>query len=271
MREIQIEGRWFTLSGEAGDPYYEEAQVHVDSYADIRRIAGQLRDGAVVFDVGANIGLSTMLLATLNPSLILHAFEPSPRNFAHLARNVEQIGSDRIHIHRQAASDREGVLSFREVTADQGGSGGWSHVVASDADRIQDGTVAVPRIPLDAFLDLAPAFLKIDVEGHEPEALAGAAEILARHGPLIHMEFNPWTLSAYGQHSLSAFADTLFRCFDIEGSMTAGTDLLYATVAKGTLMDLVMRPKTPFARPSLGDLSYPRTAVRRIETLSAAT
>jgi tRNA G46 methylase TrmB len=51
-------------------------------------IDANLRDGDIVFDIGANIGLYTLYAAKRNPRCTVYAFEPAFQNFASLCRNI---------------------------------------------------------------------------------------------------------------------------------------------------------------------------------------
>ena len=67
-----------------------------------------------------------------------------------------------------------------------------------DADRVLTNE---PRVDL----------IKIDIEGHEPLAIAGLRRTIRRHHPVVLCEFNPRCL---GEHSGTApenFADTLYQ------------------------------------------------------------
>ena len=60
--------------------------------------------------------------------------------------------------------------------------------------------MSVPCVRLDDLLaDAAPTFLKMDIEGAEPDALAGAAAVVTRHRPVLavcvyHVQDHLWSL-----------------------------------------------------------------------------
>jgi FkbM family methyltransferase len=73
--------------------------------------------------------------------------------------------------------------------------------------------VEVPAISLDQ-IDLPRIdFIKIDVEGHEPEVLAGARRLLARDRPFVLMEINIWCLTAYADHNPGTLIRRLWERF----------------------------------------------------------
>ena len=120
---------------------------------------------------------------------------------------------------------------------------------------------------------LHPALIKLDVEGHEPEALAGAAHILAADRPFVHMEFNTWTLNALAGHSPAAFSQALWRSFDVEAQHKPKTDLVSFLhdhfVKEHCIADLVLKPKLGAAMPTYEEMSFSpaaREAIRRAQS-----
>jgi FkbM family methyltransferase len=101
----------------------------------------------------------------------IHAFEPDPSNYARLAAFVEGLPpplAARIRIHAAAVGNRAGVVRFH-ATGDR------------SASAAVDGDVDVRVVRIDDAIDVrdAPAYLKLDVEGGERDALEGAARLIA--------------------------------------------------------------------------------------------
>lgn len=129
----------------------------------------------VMVDIGANIGLTTMMFAARNPRLNIHAFEPNPSTNALLKTNIRASGMEsRVSVHPEAVGARTGTLKLR------------THVTSIFATAFGPATnttegvyETVPVIGLDtalARLGSAPVeFLKIDAEGAEAEILENAA------------------------------------------------------------------------------------------------
>jgi FkbM family methyltransferase len=127
--------------------------------------------GAVVLDVGANIGLFTLFLIWKygrGRFATIHLFEPNPETFGRLRRNLSANGLDDLcKAHLLALSDRAGTIYMESPH-------GYSVL-----NMISDtGTVPVECKPLDDWrgeqrLD-AMDLLKVDVEGHEMSLLRGA-------------------------------------------------------------------------------------------------
>jgi FkbM family methyltransferase len=132
-------------------------------------------------DVGANIGNHALFLAGLFEEVL--AFEPNRRTFRLLELNAELAPN--VRAFNLGLSDRAAELPARMERLNVGGAR-----IVSDGEA--DTTFRV--VTLDAFLadrpDVHVDFVKIDVEGHEAQALAGARETLARHRPMLAMEMN---------------------------------------------------------------------------------
>ena len=150
----------------------------------------QVREGALVFDVGAHAGYYTLLSArSVGCSGKVVAFEPNERNLAFLRRHVVVNGLDNVEVVDAAVGIAEGRSKFDSETSD------------GHFGRLSDsGSVDVEVVSLDSIFakrGLLPDVLKIDVEGGEGAVLRGAANILevgrpiiflATHGDEIHAE-----------------------------------------------------------------------------------
>jgi len=262
---VRLGGVETVLEGRADDPYFQSIEQHaagLDGLAAL--VANQVSRDSTVADVGANIGLSTILLARSARRVI--AFEPSPVNIDYLRRNLASNGITNVEVVAAAVSDRPSTLGFHEA---QFGAG--SHVVAAGhlrGETIQ--AIDVPAVTLDDALTAPVSFIKIDAEGHEPDVIAGARAVLARDKPLIYTEINIWCLSAFAGHSPGAFVRTLFRAFDVSTPQPDGTvvplpdgygflhDLI---VHNRGMADVVLRPRPNVAMPTLAELAWPEPAV----------
>jgi FkbM family methyltransferase len=138
-----------------------------------------LRPGGVVLDVGANVGYYTLLASVLvGDAGAVHAFEPEPRNAEFLRRHLRINGRRNVTVQQAAVSDRAGTARFEFGTGS-----GTGHLGEA-------GTLEVRTLRLDDFCaehGLAPAAIKIDVEGAEMSVLAGARSTLARHRPILFL------------------------------------------------------------------------------------
>jgi FkbM family methyltransferase len=219
---------------------------------------------ATALDIGANIGLSVILLARKVAQVI--AYEPSPTNLKHLRNNLALNGVTNVKVIGAAVSAEPGELRFHLARM-----GAGLHVVAlGHVDKGHISTVAVPAIRLDDEALPPISFMKIDVEGHEPDVLAGARALLARDRPWIFSEINVWCLCAFAGHSPGAYVRTLWDAFEVweagpDGTLTSLPDaysFLYNTIIfRQGLADIVLRPREGHPMPTLPELSWPLPAV----------
>jgi len=143
-----------------------------------------VKPGDVVYDVGANMGTHTLLLARLcAPTGKVYAFEPWPPNLESLQTNLKLNNVRNVQVVPCALSDHSGKGWF------QRGEDHSTGKLVGDSVQ-QEAGVQVPVVSLDDFAKGAqpPRVLKIDVEGAEGEVLQGAGQLLLEHRPLLICE-----------------------------------------------------------------------------------
>lgn len=152
----------------------------------LEELEARLRGGAgTIVDAGAHIGNHTAWLAARLPDYQVHAFEPWPASFDLLAANT--IGTRNVQLHRLALSNISGGIYLGQVDNNPG------HVrELEDDEQPAGGFVNASRRPLDGLNLQDVRLIKIDVEGHEAQVMAGAAATIERDRPLICLE--DWTL-----------------------------------------------------------------------------
>jgi FkbM family methyltransferase len=132
--------------------------------------SGRLR---YLVDIGANIGSVTLDLAWRDAHLKVDAYEPNPRTFDTLTRNVRENGLEsRVRVFSDAVSNQDGMVMLWS-----GDSSVLSSVSAGAA--VGGASVSVPTVSLDHAITRTGAgqiALKIDAEGAEVEMLESAAQ-----------------------------------------------------------------------------------------------
>lgn len=73
----------------------------------------QLKDGDLVFDVGANVGLFSLWVTTRYANLRLFQFEPVPESYEALVANRALLVAASVQARQAAVSDREGTAALR--------------------------------------------------------------------------------------------------------------------------------------------------------------
>jgi FkbM family methyltransferase len=181
-----------------------------------------LRPGMVVYDVGANIGYISLLLARVvrpqKPGFFekpgfsggsmgkVFAFEPLPANLERMAANFAINPWAAITCVPAAVVDHPGRVRF---LAHASGAMGKAAGSAGRAHETYLGEIEVDGVTLDAFAygegDLhgpPPQAIKMDIEGGEVLALQGMGRLLSEARPLLLMEL-------HGPESARAAWDTL--------------------------------------------------------------
>ena len=268
-KTVMLGGVQTVFEGAADDPYFqtlEQQAAHLDGFAAF--LVRQVPLDATALDVGANIGLSTILLARVAKRVI--AYEPSPPNVQFLRRNLELNGISNVEVRAAAVSSAGGTVRFHVMAF-----GAGSHVVAAGHVAGDSMTAAeAPAVALDDEALPPVGFIKIDAEGHEPDALAGARRLLARDRPLIYTEINLWCLSAFAGHSLGALVKALFRSYEVarpeaDGELTplpeAYQFLHDAIVLHRGVVDIALRPREGEAMPDLPAMTWPAPALAALE------
>jgi FkbM family methyltransferase len=148
----------------------------------------------VVLDVGAHVGLYTLLAAHANPKSRIFAFEPHPSVYGRLIRNLTLNGLENVRCMRAACGAREGTAELYEV--DVPGVPSGSTLDSRFMKRewgIRSRVVSVLTLDaLAAGADLGTVDLvKLDTEGTEPQVLEGMRDTLRRHRPVIFCEVLP--------------------------------------------------------------------------------
>lgn len=148
-----------------------------------------LRPGGVVFDIGANIGLFTLMASRLvGPTGRVYAFEPVPQTMARLRENLDLNAARNVMTRPHALADRHGRTTFRIPEA------GGNHSMASMMWHRTDTGVRELEVDLvkadddDELRELKPDFVKIDAEGAEGLVVSGMAGILRRARPIVFIE-----------------------------------------------------------------------------------
>ena len=201
----------------------------VPEFSVIKPICRQLTSGVLV-DVGANIGVYTLLLRSISPLPII-AYEPQPFLFKLLQSNIAYNELPDVKTRNVACGSRRGQLDFSigingavvlKATKTKKNVSGTS-LTALDLEQearitqAGDTVVGVPVTTLDEDLADVPSvtLLKIDCEGFEYEVLRGAANLIRRHRPWLVLEVHPTQLEEFG-HSTEEILDLVAHDYELE-------------------------------------------------------
>lgn len=143
----------------------------------LNEFAEQVPEGALV-DVGPYIGDSTFAFAQRFPQRPIFCFEPDAVNRARLEENVRLNGLKNVTIVPTGAGENAARLPIARP--------------GTPGATVQDGLTSDHWIEVDALDHLLPklctdriGLIKMDIEGHEQNALIGAREVIARDHPML--------------------------------------------------------------------------------------
>jgi FkbM family methyltransferase len=159
-----------------------------------------LRPAMTVIDGGAHWGEYTLLAATaVGAGGSVHSFEPAPANFTLLERHVAINRLSNVRLNRAALWHEASTLALELPPEVPDNSGAWE-IAAPAAEAALAATA--PAVALDRYVEEKGLqridFVKLDLQGAEPQALAGARGALSRWRPLLLVELSRPHLARFG-------------------------------------------------------------------------
>ncbi len=154
---------------------------------------GMVPPGGIFLDLGANIGIMSVLAARADRSSTVMAFEPVPPNAKALRRVAAFFRLGNITVMECALGNEQGTASMLMPVSGWVRMQGLSHVENDTESGTKGERFSVPIRRLDDLPEIQSAgrkisAIKIDVENFEPFVLRGAVETIKKHRPLIYCE-----------------------------------------------------------------------------------
>lgn len=145
------------------------------------------KESKTILDIGANSGLYSLVAQTINSNATIYAFEPVERIYKRLANNIK-LNSYSIAAVKKALSDSSGKRTIYDAPGD-------SEYIVS----LSHNAFGREGIPVEIETDTLAGFIhaqkisridlmKLDVQFHEVEVLAGMQNLLAVHKPTLLIE-----------------------------------------------------------------------------------
>jgi FkbM family methyltransferase len=192
-------------------------------------------------DIGANVGYFTCILARLaGPDGYVVAFEPEPNNLRLLERNIQLNAIRNARVEPVALGNKDDTASlFIYKNSNQG-----RHSLVASAGMTQ---IEVPVRRLDDVIRTQDRsfetidLIKIDVEGYEPFALAGATDSIAK-ARVLALEFSPELIRKTGLDP-AAFLSELgsqFQAISLVAESSVEPTSVRACIALNRQIDVIL-------------------------------
>jgi len=189
---------------------YESSEIYM-----ARRF---LKKDSILLDIGANIGWCSLNLSKYVPKGRILAFEPIPKTYNYLKKNIEINGVRNIEKYNFGFSDKKGdfVLYYNPKLS-----------AASSLQRLHGDKEVVPiKCKLKKLDDFAKEkglskidFIKCDVEGAEILAIKGGLETIKKTLPVMFLEMLRKWSAKFGYHPndiIKILSDIGYKCYVIE-------------------------------------------------------
>jgi FkbM family methyltransferase len=169
-----------------------------------RILQSHLKPGAVLYDVGAHIGLFSLIAARdLGVQGSVFVFEPDPANLRRIEEHASRNRLNTIGIIPKAAWFTDGHMKFQRACSQSSMNRG---AIAEDNSAASESTIEVETVTLDSFgrEHAAPSIIKIDVEGSEAAVLRGSEGIFQSAKPVVICEIHHVQAASDVSHWLQA-------------------------------------------------------------------
>lgn len=181
----------------------------------------------IVLDIGANVGLHTLLFSKLvgeGGGGRVVAFEPNELNLERLKLNISLNQISNIQIESVAVADKIGVNVFYELSNNSENLGNHSFAYTDTIKKLKKEEEVFERRVLCTTIDdycknnkISPNFIKMDIEGFEFNALGGACQSLkSKELKALIIEFNSSRIRSVGLEN-NSYEEILsdFNCYEI--------------------------------------------------------
>ena len=164
-------------------------------------------ENTLVLDIGANIGIMSVILCRKIKNIEVYSFEPVPVNSLILNRILSFFKIKNIKVFNYALGNEDKKAEMFMPVLNSVKMQGLSHVVhhsiqeSKIGEKFKTEMKKLDNVPELAVLGKRISAIKIDVENFEYYVLDGAREIIKKHKPVIYIEL--WE------------NDNRYKCFDL--------------------------------------------------------
>jgi len=139
-----------------------------------------------ILDIGANIGLHTVWFAKHAFQGHVSSFEPNEFNRQLLVQNLRQNHSMNAEVYTNVVGDRVGSCFISSYSPNIPGNYGECSVLENRNGAFH----AAQMVTIDSLKPVKCDFMKIDVEGYEPQVISGSIETIKKYKPSMLVEVN---------------------------------------------------------------------------------
>jgi FkbM family methyltransferase len=173
--DIEIDGKVFNFKYYSFfDSYYAKNGSTVEPQTR-NWFLNNLKENDIVFDIGAHIGLYSILFAQRTKNV--YAFEPTSSYDTLLIPNLNSNGIDFVITEKLAVGNQSGTVKDKIFRM-------WG---------TKPEELEYPFIKLDEYIfskNIFPSFIKIDVDSFDYEVLLGGEKFLREYNPYVCVECN---------------------------------------------------------------------------------
>lgn len=213
IRCFDVFGKNITLLGvDRNDPYFLSINGKFEATFQ-KFIEKYIPKDSNAIDIGANIGVTSIILSTLLEDGKVYSVEPAPNVYKILNSNIARNNCKNVKTYNCAISNINDDMEFIENSA-------YGHI---KDNKIQNSlynnakSIKINSFTLDDFVATNHInnikFIKIDTEGFEPMVFSGASELIKRDNPIIYFELNTWCLLSHSNINPINFLHSLFDSF----------------------------------------------------------
>ena len=184
IRSGTLKGYKWTFNSNTNNEYVLGSyEVEIQTY-----INKHLKTGAVVYDIGAHHGFYSLICGKLvGENGFIYSFEPHPKNFIILKKNISVNHFQNVFPFEYAISKNSAIVEFSDTANSQANTYIHSSPLNQDSNnKLHIQSISINTLYVEKSIRL-PDFIKIDVEGAEYDVLLGAENVIRLATPVIFL------------------------------------------------------------------------------------
>ena len=176
-----------------------------------------IKENSTILDIGANIGWYSLKIAKNVKNVEIIAFEPIPKTFEYLKKNIDLNHVSNVKTFNYGLSDEEKNISFYYYPEGSCNASAANLSRRNDIDKIICKLTTLDKFAADR--NLSVDFIKCDVEGSELFVFKGGIKTIERDKPIIFTELLRKWAAEFDYHPnnvISLLKKNGYLCFTIK-------------------------------------------------------